>query len=82
MTIDIKEFAETYSNYYRKLYYDRNFAATYEDTARDFYDMVLVKRDNVKAFLKRFCEYQMDIITSDREAAAFALAYSEYASIN
>lgn len=77
--IDIKAFASRYYTIYQELY----DAVNYTDIARDsmlaFDRLSANKTDPVFNYVLRiFLEYRKDFISSDREAAAFYIAYMQY----
>ena len=43
-----------------------------------YYDRMLKKSDDFKTMVSEFCNYRQDVILSDREAAAFMFAFTEF----
>ena len=73
--IDMKRFLDLFDTYYQFLYENTNACADHNEAwACDYFDRFL----SGSKFVKTFCEYRGDLITSDREAAAFTLAFSRY----
>jgi len=73
--IDMKRFLNSFDFYYELLYKNADgLADRNEAWACDYFDRFL----SGSKFVKTFCEYRGDLITSDREAAAFTLAFSRY----
>ena len=71
-TIDIKAFTDRFNIEYEFLYDHRDNVAGY-DEAVDAFDEFLKDPDRA-AFVGTFAAYRQDMVTSDREAAAFMFA--------
>ena len=74
--VNIKEFAAKFNKNYAELYEADNVAG--------FAEAVLFFDEFVKShgdFVGKFAKYRGDLITSDREAAAFAYALEDFALI-
>lgn len=69
-SINLKEFYEKFAEEYKFLYDNYDHVAG-EDEAVDAFDEFLPKH---KEFVREFDKYRGDLITSDREAAAFMFA--------
>ena len=74
MNIDIKKFLEKFNKEYNFLYDNNDNVAGYNEVV-DFGDALIKKH---KDFVAEFCRYRGDILSSDREVAAFAYAMEEY----
>ena len=71
--IDIKAFAERFAKEYAFLYENRNGVAGYYEAVEAGDDFI---RNNPE-FVAEFCNYRGDLLTSDREVAAFAFVLSD-----
>ena len=74
--VDMKAFLDKFNKEYDFLYKNRDRVAGYEE-ARDYFDE-WVKKPESKEFMKKFFEIRGDIVSSDREAAAFAFALESF----
>ena len=74
--IDMNAFLDKFNKEYDFLYKNRDRVAGYEE-ARDYFDE-WVKKPESKEFMKKFFEIRGDIVSSDREAAAFAFALESF----
>ena len=74
MNINIDEFLKKFNEEYKFLYDHHDNVAGYSE-AVDFGDEFIKKH---KDFVTEFCRYRGDILSSDREVAAFAFAMEEY----
>ena len=72
MSINIQDFSKVFSREYNYLYENRDQVAGYNE-AVDAFDN-FIHTDNGRAFIGEFARYRGDLITSDREAAAFMFA--------
>ena len=70
MTINIKEFTKQFNKEYDFLYENRNNVAGFNEAVNAFDEFLTSQSD----FIREFNEYRGDIISSDREAAAFMFA--------
>ena len=70
---EIEKLAEQFNIEYNFLYDNRDNVAGYDEAVTAFDEMI--KTDCIeKTICRKFAEYRQDIITSDREAAAFMFA--------
>lgn len=69
-SIDIKEFKEKFESEYEFLYDNRDRVAGYHEAVAAFDDFVRTHGE----FLREFCRYRGDLVTSDRECVAFMFA--------
>lgn len=69
-SVSIEEFYVKFGEFYEFLYDNYDRVAGYNE-AVDAFDEFL--HDN-REFVSEFCKYRQDLITSDREAAAFMFA--------
>lgn len=74
--VDMNAFLDKFNKEYDFLYKNRDRVAGY-DEARDYFDE-WVKKPESKEFMKKFFEIRGDIVSSDREAAAFAFALESF----
>ena len=74
MTINIKAFAEQFQKEYNFLYENNNNVAGYREAVAAFDEFL----SNNKNFVCEFIKYRGDFISSDREAAAFMFALSNW----
>lgn len=74
--VDMNAFLDKFNKEYDFLYKNRDRVAGYEE-ARDYFDE-WVKKPESKEFMKKFFEIRGDIVSSDREAAAFAFALESF----
>ena len=74
MTINIKTFEKQFQDEYNFLYENDDNVAGYKEAAAAF-DEFLSKNKN---FVCEFVKYRGDFISSDREAAAFMFALSNW----
>lgn len=70
VTISIQKFAEQYQKEYSFLYQHGNNVAGYREAVDAFDEFVKTHGD----FVGEFARFRGDLITSDREAAAFMFA--------
>lgn len=75
MNINIAEFLEKFNAEYDFLYNNHDRVAGYEEAITAFDEEFL---PNHKDFIREFCKYRGDLITSDRECAAFMFAMENY----
>lgn len=81
MSINIHEFSERFSETYDFLYDSEDRVAGF-DEAVDAFDEYLAKDiQGFKAFVAEFSKYRHDIISSDREAAAFMFVLEEMGAL-
>lgn len=73
---DIKTFTQTFGGIY-SLYYANSYRETDEVYMTRVGDRLLKDPEN-KPLLNMLAECRMDILTSDREVAAFAVTYGVY----
>ena len=73
MNINIHEFLKQFNKEYNFLY-EHNFVAGQDEAIAEF-DR-LIKNENFAKFVGEFVNFRGDIISSDREAAAFMFALS------
>ena len=74
MTINIKAFDEQFQKGYNFLYENDNNVAGYREAVTAFDEFL---KEN-KNFVCEFVQYRGDFISSDREAAAFMFALSNW----
>ena len=72
--IDIKEFQRKFRQEYANLYDHRDNVAGYREAVEEFDNYMAVDFGGFQRFVNEFVDYRKDIISSDREAAAFMLA--------
>lgn len=72
ISISIDRFLEQFNKEYAFLYDNRDRVAGY-DEAEDAFDAFVQDVQNA-AFVGEFVKYRQDMVTSDREAAAFMFA--------
>lgn len=70
MAINIREFANRFSNEYEFLYEHDDRVAGYGEAVEAFDDFIKKHRE----FVMEFVQYRGDLVSSDREAAAFMFA--------
>lgn len=75
MNINIAEFLEKFNAEYKFLYDNYDRVAGYEEAVTAFDEEFL---PNHKEFVGEFCKYRGDLITSDRECAAFMFAMENF----
>lgn len=73
MKINIHEFLKQFRKEYNFLYEHRDNVAGYREAVRAF-DETCEKSESFRAFVREFNEFREDLITSNREAAAFMFA--------
>lgn len=73
MDFQIEEFAERFKKEYRFLYDSRDCVAGFNEAVDSFDEFIKGNGD----FVREFAVYRGDMITSDREAAAFMFALSD-----
>jgi hypothetical protein len=73
--INISKFLEKFNQEYNFLYCNNNVAGA--DEAVEEYDKC-IKNENFQNFVCEFVKYRNDIISSDREAAAFMFALASF----
>lgn len=71
-SISIDRFLEQFNKEYAFLYDNRDRVAGYEEAVNAF-DMFILDAQHA-AFVGEFANYRNDMVTSDREAAAFMFA--------
>ena len=74
MNINIKTFEKQFQDEYNFLYENDNNVAGYREAVAAFDEFL---KEN-KNFVCEFVQYRGDFISSDREAAAFMFALSEW----
>ena len=74
MTINIKAFERQFKKEYNFLYENDNNVAGYKEAVAAFDEFL----NNNKNFVCEFIKYRGDFISSDREAAAFMFALSNW----
>ena len=74
MTINIKAFEKQFQKEYNFLYENDDNVAGYKEAVEAFDEFL---KEN-KNFVCEFVKYRGDFISSDREAAAFMFALSEW----
>lgn len=74
MKINIQKFLEQFNKEYSFLYENDDNVAGYEE-AVDAFDEFL---ESQKKFVSEFVKFRGDFISSDREAAAFMFALSDF----
>ena len=79
-TANIQEFHEKFVKEYNFLYDHYDNVAGF-DEAVDAFD-TMIKNDSFKKFVGEFARYRQDIITSDREAAAFIFTMESFGMLN
>ena len=72
VNVSIEKFAEQFKKEYEFLYDNYDRVAGYNE-AVDAFD-VFIQDEQRAAFVGEFAKYRQDMITSDREAAAFMFA--------
>lgn len=72
--IPIDKFLAQYNKEYHFLYQNRDNVAGYHEAVA-FFDRFAPKH---KDFVREFVQYRGDVISSDREAAAFSFALSTF----
>ena len=72
VNVSIEKFAEQFKKEYEFLYDNYDRVAGYTE-AVDAFD-VFIQDEQRAAFVGEFAKYRQDMITSDREAAAFMFA--------
>lgn len=75
-SVDLKTFNDLYTKEYNWLYKNNDDVIGYEDACRAF-DVIINRNKSIVEFLTRFNEFREDIISSDREAAAFVFALED-----
>jgi hypothetical protein len=70
MNINIHDFSKQFEKEYNFLYKNRNNVAGYKEAVTAFDEFLKKSGD----FVGEFAQYRNDLITSDREAAAFMFA--------
>lgn len=75
MSINIYEFAKQFNKEYQFLYEHDNVAGY--DEAVDAFDEMMENED-FRRFVSGFVSYRQDLISSDREAAAFMFALESF----
>lgn len=76
MAINIHKFSEQFHKEYEFLYDHNDNVAGYEEAVNAFDEMIM--EDNFKDFVGEFSKFRQDIISSDREAAAFMFALGSF----
>lgn len=71
--ISIEKFLKQFKKEYNFLY-DNNDRVAGRDEAIDTFDEMLKTQEWFKEFVREFCRYRGDIVSSDRECAAFMFA--------
>lgn len=74
VNINIENFLNEFRKEYDFLYENNDRVAGYEE-ALDFGDEMILKHPD---FVSEFAKYRGDILSSDREVAAFAFALEKY----
>lgn len=75
---DIKEFMHRYYAVYQALYDAVDYTDIYQDAVKSFDQLSAEKTDAAfNALLEKFIQARHDFISSDREAAAFYIAYNQ-----
>lgn len=74
MSIDINEFSTKFRQEYELLYDNRDRVAGYQEAVEAFDEYLANDIGGFQAFVGEFVDYRHDIISSDREAAAFMFA--------
>ena len=74
MNINIHEFAKKFSEEYGFLYDNGDRVAGYREAVEAFDEFLRNDIGGFKKFVREFCNYRNDIVSSDREAAAFMFA--------
>jgi len=72
MTINIKDFSKQYKKEYEFLYDNRDHIAGYTEAVEAFDSFI--KTASGAALVGEFARFRGDLLTSDREAAAFMFA--------
>ena len=70
--IDIGRFSEQFEKEYDFLYENEDRVAGFDEAVAWFDEML--SHDWFKKFVQEFCVFRHDLLTSDRECAAFAFA--------
>ena len=70
MNINIQKLSKQFEKEYKFLYDNRNNVAGYDEAVTAFDQFIKTSGD----FVGEFAKYRGDLITSDREAAAFMFA--------
>ena len=78
--VSIEKFNEKFIEEYGFLYDHYDNVAGF-DEAVDAFD-TMIKNDAFKKFVGEFARYRQDIITSDREAAAFMFTMESFGMLN
>lgn len=74
MKINIHDFAKQFKLEYRFLYENWDHVAGYDEAVDAFDDYLKNDVGGFRKFVGEFVDYRHDIISSDREAAAFMFA--------
>lgn len=72
--MNIHEFKRRFDNEYELLYDSYDNIAGFDDAVKFFNEEIMPKH---RAFVIEFAEYRGDIISSDREAAAFSFTFMD-----
>ena len=73
MSVNINVFLKQFEKNYEFLYNAKNYVAGY-DEAVEFGDEFIKQHPD---FVKEFCKYRGDLLTSDREVASFAFTLDD-----
>lgn len=74
MDINIHEFAKKFSEEYSFLYDNDDRVAGYREAVDTFDEFLKSDIGGFKKFVSEFCNFRMDLVSSDREVAAFMFA--------
>lgn len=74
MDINIHEFAKKFSEEYGFLYDNDDRVAGYREAVDTFDEFLKNDIGGFKKFVSEFCNFRKDLVSSDREAAAFMFA--------
>lgn len=79
-SIDLKTFNDLFVKKYERLYSNHDNIAGFKEAYRTF-DRLIKHDESIVDFLSRFNKFRQDIISSDREAAAFMFALADITEI-
>lgn len=74
MKLNIHEFAKKFNKEYEFCYEHQDRVAGFREAVREFDEFLENDVGGFKKFVGEFAKYRQDVISSDREAAAFMFA--------
>lgn len=78
--LDINDFYERYQKNYEWLYNSGDQLSDYHTLVEEF-DNLCMKSESFRSFVREFCNFIGDMVTSDREEAAFILTLYDVTEI-